>query len=159
MEFLKVHLSKRFLSAIMFFSAGLMPQLHCADLRSQLAMMGEILAYSWASEDLILMVWDVNFIVSTDWEAPQIYEKHSAIVTQFSIDQDILHLFLYVFLVFHGFPWRDVFFFYHEWRLRKTLYYDAGMCCDKYGKNMLQIPTMLPNPVAVVPQSIRISLW
>ncbi len=78
----------------MFFSAGLMPHLHCADLRNQLAMMGEILAYSWAPEDLILMVWDVNFIVGTDWEVPQIYAKHSAILTQFSIDRDILHVFL-----------------------------------------------------------------
>ncbi len=75
-----------------------MPQSHFADLRNQLAMMGEILTYSWANVDLILMVLDVKFTIPSDCEVPdsfemfktivawpRIFEKHSAIVTQSNI--------------------------------------------------------------------------
>ncbi len=62
-----------------------MPKSHCADVKSQLAMMGEILAYSWASIDHILMVPDVNFMIPTDPDtvmaSPRIVEKCSTIVT------------------------------------------------------------------------------
>ncbi len=45
-----------------------MPQSHSANDTSRLAIMGKILAYSWATINLILMVWNVNFIIFTDCE-------------------------------------------------------------------------------------------
>ncbi len=62
-----------------------------------LKISGKFLAYSWTNVDVILVVWNVNFIISTDHEAPdktvvawpQMFLNCSAIITEFSIDRDI----------------------------------------------------------------------